>query len=340
MVVRLKDIAKLAGVSESTVSLALNDKSIVKEKTSKHIKEIATQLGYSPNAIAKSLARQRSDTIGLVVPDIENPYFGKLIRCVDEYLTKLHYNLIVATSNDRLSNEQRIIENFISKRVEGVIIAPVSKPVKELDYIPKLHMNEIRYIFITAYHPNLPASYVMADLEKGTYDLVDYLISKGHRKIYFLVGDQKTIPTMTRTQGYIKAFEKHGLPLDKNQFISCSLPNFDQAYEVTKSLLKSKKQIDAIITINDIMALGTFRALSENKIRIPEQMSLAGYDNVIFSSIATIPITTVQQDIKAMAIAAVDMLLKMTAEDQNQNKSLLLKTQLIIRDSTGPRIPN
>lgn len=339
MSITLKDIARLAGVSESTVSLALNNKSVVKEKTREQIKEIAAQLGYLPNAMAKSLARQRSGTIGLVVPDIENPYFGRLIHCVDEYLIKLHYNLIVATSNDRLSGERRIVENFVSERVEGVIIAPVNKTARDFDYIAKLQMNKIKYVFVTAYYPNLPASYVMTDLAKGACELVDYLIRLGHRKIYFLVGDQDTIPSMTRIQGYIKAFEQHGLPVDRSRFLNCSLLDFDHAYAVTQSLLRSGKDIDAIITINDIMALGSLRALSEQKIRIPGQISLAGYDNVIFSSVATIPITTVQQDITAMAVAAVDMLLEMPAADLQPVplQSLLLPPQLIIRDSTGPR---
>jgi LacI family transcriptional regulator len=338
IMVTLKDIAKLAGVSESTVSLCLNDKSTVNYKTCKHVKEIARQLGYTPNAIAKSLAKQRSQTIGLVVPDIENPYFGRLIRCIDEHLTKLQYTLIVATSNDCLSNEHRIIENFISNRVEGVIIAPVNKPVKELNYIQKLNKNEIKYIFSTAYYPNIPASCVMVDLEKGTYDLVGNLISQGHRKIYFLTGDPETIPTSARIKGYEKAFDKHGLVVDKSKFVICSQPNFEQAYVATQSMLKSEKQIDAIITINDIMAMGALRALVENRIKIPEEISLAGYDNVIFSNIATIPITTVHQDIEGIAVTAVDMLINMNSEELSQNKHLLLQPQLVIRESTGPRL--
>lgn len=337
MVVTMKDIAKAAGVSESTVSLALNNKRVVKENTRNHIKDIARELGYSPNAIAKSLARQRSDTIGLIVPDIENPYYGKLIRCIDEYLMKLDYNLIIATSNDCLDTEKQIINNFVSKRVEGILIAPVGKPASEFDYFRNLEMNDIKYVFVTSYYPGFPSPYVMVDLEKGTFDLVDHLLEQGHREIYFLVGDQETIPTMTRIRGYMKAYEKHDLPVEKKKFINCRLPNFEQAYNETLSLLGKNKQIDAIITINDIMALGTLRALNEHKIKVPQRISVAGYDNVIFSSIATIPITTVQQDINEMAVASVDMLLNMDAKKFSRNSSLLLKPQLIIRESTGPK---
>ena len=336
MDIKLKDIARMAGVSESTVSLALNNKSVVNEKTRGHIQELARELGYSPNAIAKSLARKKSGTIGLVVPDIENPYYGKLVRIVDELLTRKQFNLIIATSNDRVSGERRVIENFISERVEGIMIAPINKAVKDFEHLSKLVKKEIRHVFVTAFYEDYPAAYVMTDLEKGTFDLVDYLIQQGHRKIRFLIGDQGTIPALTRMQGYINAHGKHGLKVDKSRFVHCSLPNFEQAYRAALSLFKSRSSTDAIITMNDVMALGVLRAVTECGIRIPEQMSLAGYDNVIYSSIATIPITTVEQDIEAMAGAAVDMLLGMTSESWNDHRAVMLQPKLIVRGSTGP----
>lgn len=335
MDIKLKDIARMAGVSESTVSLALNNKSVVNEKTRLHIQELAHELGYSPNAIAKALARKKSGTMGLVVPDIENPFYGKLVRIVDELLNLRHYNLIVATSNERVSGERRVIENFISERVEGVMIAPINKTVKDFEHLSKLAKNQIRHVFVTAYYPDYPSSHVMTDLEQGTFDLVDYLIEQGHRQIRFLIGDQGTVPVLARMQGYVKAHGKHGLKVDKSRFVHCSLPNFEQAYRAALSLFKSQRQTDAVITMNDVMALGVLRAVTECGIRIPEQMSLAGYDNVIYSSIATIPITTVEQDVETMAVAAVDMLLGMTPEDWNNHRTLLLPPKLIVRESTG-----
>jgi LacI family transcriptional regulator len=334
--IKLTDIARMAGVSESTVSLALNDKSVVNERTRERIKKLAVELGYSPNAIAKSLARKKSGTIGLVVPDIENPYYAKLVRIVDELLNRKQYSLVVATSNERASGERRVIENFISERVEGVMIAPLNKTIKDYEHLYKLAKNEIKHVFVTAHYPEYPSSCVMVDLEKGTFDLVDYLIQQGHRKIRFLIGDQGTIPALARMQGYVKAHGKHGMKVDKSRFVHCSLPNFEQAYHAALSLLKSHKQTDAIITMNDVMALGALRAMTECGIRIPGTMSLAGYDNVIYSSIATIPITTVEQDVEAMAAAAVDMLLGMTPEDWNNHRTVMLQPRLIVRESTGP----
>ncbi len=337
MGIKLKDIAKMAGVSESTVSLALNNKSVVNEKTRQEIQKLARDLGYTPNAIAKSLARKKSGTIGLVVPDIENPYYGKLVRIVDELLHKRQYSLIVATSNERLSGEKRVIENFISERVEGVLIAPVNKTVKDFEHLEKLVRNEVKHVFVTAHYPDFPSSHVMVDLEKGTFDLVDHLIQQGHRKIKFLIGDQGSVPVSSRMQGYVRAHEKNGLKINKSRLVHCSLPNFEQAYMAAVTLLKSPAQTDAVITMNDIMALGVLRAMTECGIRIPEQMSLAGFDNVIYSSISTIPITTVEQDIGAMAAEAVEMLLGMNVGNWREEKHVLLPGKLILRESTGPR---
>lgn len=337
MSVKLKDIAVVAGVSESTVSLALNEKPVVRHETRDRIKAIAAQLGYSPNLIAKSLARSKSGTIGLVVPDIENPFFSKLIRCIDEDLLSRQINLIVATSGDRLEGEQRVIDNFISERVEGVIIAPVNQAVTDPDYIRKLESNKIRFVFATSYYPNIPAPFVMTDLEQGSFELTEHLIRQDRRRIFFLVGDRSSIPTMTRIKGYTRACEAHHLDVDDRQFIPCGQAGFEQAYRATLELLGSGCLVDAVITLNDIMALGALRALSELRIRIPGQIALAGYDNVVFSSVATIPITTVQQDMPALAAAAVDILLGQSGENTGQNRQLFLPPRLIVRESTGPR---
>lgn len=336
MATTLKDIAKLAGVSESTVSLALNDKAVVNEKTREYIKSIATQMGYLPNSIAKSLAQRKSNTIGLVVPDIENPYFSKLIRCTDEILSASGYNLIVATSNDSIAGEQRIIENFISKRVEGVLIAPVSINVQELEYISRLENNGIRYIFVSSYYQGIEASWVMTDLEEGSFDLVHYLLELGHREILFLAGDVGTVPSKMRLQGYNKALQAYGLPVNTNHIYSCGLPNFNQAYVAMNRMIEEGRHFDAVITINDVMALGAFRAVLEHQIRVPEEISIAGYDNVIYSSIAPIPITTVEQDISKMSAAAVELLIGMIAGEQDNTRHILQKPRLIKRESTGP----
>ncbi|MEA4889842.1 MAG: LacI family DNA-binding transcriptional regulator [Clostridiaceae bacterium] len=340
MSVTLKDIARLAGVSESTVSLALNGKNIVKAKTKEHILAIAEEQGYMPNVLAKSLARRQSGTIGLVVPDIENPFYGRFIRCVDDCLAKRNYTLLVATSKDQFAGEKRVVETFIAERVEGILIAPVHHPVKNIEYLSKLTRNGIPFLYVVAYYADLAAPCVMTDLEKGAFEMTDYLIRSGHRSLYYLVGNREAVPTQLRIKGYYQAFAAHHLPVDENKLIQCAKADFTHAYQATRKLLAAATEADAILTMNDIMALGALRALLEKNIPVPDRISLAGYDNVVFSSVAAIPVTTVEQNLPVMAETAVKSLFQLIGGETLPAKPLLLPPKLIIRESTKSKQEN
>lgn len=336
MSVKISDIAKALNISKSTVSLALNDKDIINDNTKQLVKDTAKKMGYTPNAMARGLAKNKSNNIGLILPDIANPYYGNLAKYISEYTeNQYNYNTIFTTSNDNLETEKKIIENFISERVAGVIIAPVTNKCKDHSYIKKLERYDIRYSFVTAYYPDFKTAYIMSDLEEGSKQLVSYLLDLGHRNIYFLATSPEVVPTFTRIRGYEKAFEERDILVDNTMFIDCKVANFEQAYTATQQLILSKVDIDAIITMNDIMALGALRACVEHKVNIPGDLSVAGYDNVIFSTVSTIPITTVNQDLKRISRGSVDMLFDMIKGEQDYERTILVKPELIIRDSTA-----
>ena len=338
MDIKIGDIAKKLNISKATVSLALNDKDGVNAETKNLVKQTAEKMGYTPNAIAKNLAKRKNKNIGLIVPDITNPYYGNLVKHISDYTESYYdYNTVFATSNDNHHSEEKIIENFISERVGGVIIAPTNSNKVDHSYIRKLERYNIRYAFVTAYYPDLKAPYTMIDLEEGSYQLVSYLLDLGHRSICFLTSDPGVVPTFTRIRGYEKAFKERGIPLDATMFFDCKVPSFEKAYAITDQLIASKINIDAIITLNDIMALGALRALMERGVNVPGELSLAGYDNVIFSTVSTIPITTVNQDLERMSRGAVDMLFDMIKSGQTYDKSVLIEPELIIRRSTTRR---
>ena len=340
MSVKISDIAKALNISEATVSLALNDKDIVNVKTKQLVKETAEKMGYTPNAMAKGLAKRKNKNIGLIVPDITNPYYGNLVKHISDYTESYYnYNTIITTSNDDPHKEERLIENFISERVGGVIIAPANSKKVDHSYIKKLERYNINYTFATAYYPDFKAPYIMVDLEEGSYQLVSYLLDLGHRNICFLATSPDAVHTFTRIRGYEKAFGNRGIPVDPSMFIDCKVTTFEQAYTVTGRLISSRANMDAIITINDIMALGALRALIERGINIPGELSVAGYDNVIFSTVSTIPITTVHQDLERMARGAVDMLFDMIKNGQTYDRSILIEPELIIRRSTARKHP-
>ena len=334
MTVRLKDIAKIAKVSEATVSLALNDNKLVNENTKLKIKKIANELGYTVNSLARSLVKQTNRTIGVVIPDIENPYYSQLVKYLDSYIKEAGYNTIIAISNDKPKIESSIINNFISEHVEGVIIVPINNNNKNIDYINLLNDNNIPFIFSTSYYPGIDAPYVMVDLEDGMYKLVKYLIDLGHRKIYFICGFIEVLTTYLRLDGYLKAFKEKNIEPVKNFYIECTRVNYDDAQKATLKLINENTSFDAIIAINDLMAIGVLNVLKKNGYLIPEDVSLAGYDNTLFSSIASIPITTVSQDLRLIGRNSVDMIINKIDNKVVLLENVLMRPELIIRETT------
>ena len=335
MSVKMEDIARETGVSQATVSLALAGSPLVSEKTKKKVREAAERMGYSPNAAARSLVSRTSKTFGLIVPEISNPYFGELAREIAANVRKHGCNLLIATSNDSHEMERDIIDQFVSDRVRGVFMAPTSNNNIDMDFLYKLEKNDIRLLFVTSYYHAIKAPCVMVNLEKGSYDLVSYLLDMGHRDIYMLGADKLMMPTSSRLEGYRRAFGSRGLAVDEKKFINCISTTFERAYSIAQQMLCEAANIDAIVCINDIMALGVLRALLDSNIQVPQQISVAGYDDVIFSSVSAIPITTVRQDIKALGSLAVDTLIG----DNGcwHDRRYFIEPELIVRRSTSKK---
>jgi LacI family transcriptional regulator len=338
MIVKLKDVAKAAQVSEATASLALNGSSLVREETRNRVRKAAEELGYAPNAIAQGLARKRSKTIGLIVPDIESAYYGKVVRCVNDEVRNAGYGLILAISNDSPEAEKQIVDSFISQRVEGIIIVPMHRYNEALSYFKKIRKSGISCVFMTAHYPQVEAACVMADLEDGTYKLVKYLLDLGHRKIIFMGGPKKIVATSYRLEGYKGAFNERGLKVDESLLLEYERLDYEQGYDGTLNLIKAGVRADAIITINDSIALGVINAFRSNDIDVPGSISVAGYDNMIFSRISPVPITTVSQNIEQMSWKAVSLLLDQINNKIVSTEMLLIKTELVIRESTAARL--
>lgn len=335
MPIKLKDIAKIAGVSEATASLALNGSPLVKNQTREKVLAIAKENGYLPNAMAKGLAKKKSNTIGLVVPDIEDAYYSRLVRFVDEYVKQQGYNLILAISNDNPAQERSIVRNFIMERVEGIIIAPVNDVNPDVTYLKDLKKHRIPHVFVSSYYPDIEAPFVMVDLEEGSYQLTKHLLNTGHKDIYFLVGpEQKVLSSKYRIDGYKRAYRELGIKVKNQYIVGCEKYDYENAHKMTEKILNTAQSIDAIIAINDTMALGTINALKANGISIPKDISVAGYDDMFFSIISAVPITTVKQDIPEVSAKAVEVLVKMINKTPVENDQIFVAPTLVIREST------
>ena len=336
MKVKLIDVARDAGVSEATASLVLNRRPGVKKDTRKRVLEAAQRLGYTPHPIARNLATRRSNTIGLVVTDISNPFFGALTRSMDHYVKEKSYSLILSLSDDDIAKEDQIIEDFIVKTVDGVIIVPaLHRPRSDYGVFKHLENLSIPYVFATSYYPGLEADCVMADLSQGAYLLARHILRSGVRDIRFLgVKNREVIPVAERLGGIRKALEEEGLPYRDDILIRGDDATYESGYRAVSDLLGREKP-EALLAINDIMALGAYRAIREKGYRIPEDILVAGYDDLIYSQVAGVPLSTVRQDIDGICERAVNRLIsRIDGEDGGGILKDYLETTLIIREST------
>ncbi|MHC1694835.1 MAG: LacI family DNA-binding transcriptional regulator [Eubacteriales bacterium] len=334
--VTIKDIALRVGKTEAAVSMALNNKAGVSEDTKKLIQKIAEEMGYTPNIIARGLSTKKSSVVGLVIPDLDNPYYSRFASWVNTHLQSKGLQLMLAVSNQNAQSEQSIVMDFIARRVEGIIIAPVTEDMGTADYSETLLKSRIPFAFATSYYKSWTAPCVMCDLQEGERLVYEYLLEIGHRKILLLGTDKESMSTALRLEGAHRACRERGLnPEDVIELQSVKYPNFEDAYRFVKDKIKIGYSFTAVTTINDIMALGALKALSEASIRVPGDISLCGYDNLLFSEISSIPLTTVEQDLNSIAECALDIILGKGNKNKCKNTIYTIIPRLIIRESTN-----
>lgn len=338
--VTLVDVAKKAGVSLATASYAMNGNKKIKEETRQRVLKAAEEIGYVPNAIARGLSAKRTKTIGLVASNISMPFSSEVIQCLEKDIRERGYNLLLGISRDNLELEKKIIEDFRERRVDGVIISPGHDSItvnKETDisHIHLLKRSNIPFIFINAFYPNIKASYVITDLEEGSYKLTSYLIQKGYRKIIFCVSKMQHYFSYIRFQGYNRAFNDIGINIEKNDpmIVECGDYSFHSAYETIKRWLENNDLPDVFTALNDTMALGILKALNEKGIRVPNDVKLAGYDDITYPTVSDISLTTVRIPISEISAKTVEVLISNIEGGNRTMQKILLEPELILRDS-------
>ena len=327
----IKDVAKKAGVAVSTVSLALNNKKNVSEKTRTRVLEAAEELGFVMNASAQSLKLSRSRIIGIILPEINNIYYTDLVTAVNKYVEKHSCSLSICITNDIMEKEEKCIEELVSRNVDGIIIVPMLIYNDDPSRFKILEDYKIPYVLLSAVYKNASVACVMCDLTAGMYSMTKYLLAQGLKQIALIVGDRRV--DKEYIAGYKKAFEEKGL-----DFADCmifeSKFNFDAVVSLTHKILAEKPE--AIMTISDLMACAVTQAVKEKGLSVPEDISVTGFDDVLYSYINQTPITTVHQPIDDMCSRAVEILFDMIyTEEAVFKKSIeLFEPYIVCRDST------
>ena len=331
MSVTLKDIAEKANVSVATVSLALNNSEKVNKKTLKKINAIAEQLKYTPNARARALVKRSTQTIGLVIPEVENPFFAELAQSIKNNIKQKGYNLILCSTEYKSEEELRYINLFKSGLVDGAIFACIGDMMKEHnEMIIELVKNNTPVVFVDREINNynlIPV--IKTDLLKGAYKITEYLINNGHKDIGFIGQSEE------RVKGFKKAMYDNNFEINEN-FIYYNYLTIDGGYMVGEKIVKNKKLPTAIICLNDEMAMGLIQSLTSNNIRVPGDISIIGIDNIKMSKYYNPSLSTLNIPKREMGKKASDILMKKINNEnlEKEEQLIVFPTNLIIRNST------
>ena len=332
MAVTLNDIARKAGVSLATVSLALNGSNKVNNDTKIRIKEIADELNYVPNARARALVKKSTKTIGLVIPEVVNPFFAELAQSIKDYVRSQNFNVILCSTDYQSDEELRYINMFRSGQVDGAIFACVGDMMAEhTDLIIKLVKENIPVIYVDrdgVDHDLVPV--VKSDVYHAAYQAADYLISLGHQDLAF-AGQ-----SVERLEGFKSALNKHDLEI-KDENIYYDYLRMEGGYTVGEKIAARKTKPSAVVCLNDEMAIGILQALIAKGVQVPEEISVIGIDNIKMANFYNPSLTSVNIPVSQMGEKAAEILLKKIAGEKltAKEKFFIFPTELVIRDSSG-----
>jgi LacI family transcriptional regulator len=326
----IKDVAAKAGVSYQTVSRVINNKGEISPDTKERVLEAAKALNYRPSRVARGLVMQRTNTAGLIISDITNPFFPEVARGVQDMARSKDYNVFLCNTDEDPAEDIQVLYSLTTQAVDGIILFAYHLSDDELktfadNYRPMVLINRIFE------HPNV--SRVIVDNYRGAKLAVDHLVEQGHTNIGMVVGRDWLPGTVRRVNGFRDALSDHGLPV-VDEWIVTGPPVLANGYESTQHLLKQNPEITAIFAYNDLMALGAIRACKDLGRRVPADCAIVGFDDIQLTSMITPSLTSVHVDKYALGQQAMTRLLAMINNPDTAFPPISIDVELIIREST------
>jgi len=329
--VTLSDIALRTGYSVNTVSHALNDKSDISEKTKKLIRDVAKELGYIGNSSASFLRSGKSKSIAVIVSDISNPHFSVMIKEIEGHLRKSGYSAIVLNTDENEETEHQAIVSALEKNVDGVIICPVQKTEKNIEFLEK---TEVPFVLLGRRFINKNWDYVVCDDENGGYVAAKGLLGLGHKKILYLSGPQYISSSRERLAGIKRAFSNS--KYKDAQLYEMTVPAVFLGDEgAMVEMLSRYEDCSGIIAFSDMVALEVCHALKLMKKKVPEDVSVVGFDNIVSKFYLPLMLSSVSSSKTNMSGSVVDILMKKIEGDDNKHHAVVLPTKLILRETTA-----
>ena len=328
----IHDIAKLVGVSKSTVSRVVSNQGYVKEETRLKIDQAMKELNYSPNYVARGMRTNKSSTIGLFIPDYSNPFYAELFKGIEQVTRKAGYvNLVCHTAEDP-ENELYYINELIKRQIDGIIFCTYNRSPEGIKYLKELS-EKIPVVFMDPVFKGLGFSYVVSDGFAGTKSAVSYLYEKNCQNIAYIQGPKIHAVTKERYKGYLEGLKAQGEEVQK-QYIFEGDFSLDSGREAVRYFLSLDNKPDAIVAATDVMAIGALKELNKAGVSVPGEVMVVGFDNIPLSELMEPSLTTIAQPIKELGENAADLLLKKIRNPKTPNQQIVMHCSLIEREST------
>lgn len=330
----IKDIAKELGVSVSTVSRALNNHPDISKETKEEVLRVIKQLNYTPNAVARSMIHRKTYTIGLMLPDITDPFLSSMAHGVEDVLSDSGYSIIYGNMSRRPDKEKRFLNSVVERKMDGIIVTPDFMDEETIDLLQRL---KIPVVFLRRRPPaELDFPFVDVDHYKGSCDAIHYLISLGHREIGFIGMPEFSFTGQERYRGYVDTLQHYGIAPNP---IGVAFEGRTTAhgYQGMEKLAAQYEGMTAVFAANDMLGIGILEWLAVHEKQVPEQMSVIGFDNLEFADLHWIKLTTVAQPRMEMGKKAANLLMNMILENRLTAESILLDTNLVIRQTCSER---
>jgi LacI family transcriptional regulator len=331
--ITIKDVAEAAGVSIATVSRILNGQEGVSGALAAQVQAAVANLNYQPNGVARALKNRKSRSIGLIIPDIENPFFPALVRGVEDAAQRSGYALILCNTDGRGEEETKYIKFLLSKQVDGILFAGNLTYDEWRKSIPA---NNVPVVLVDRRMEGAPFDTVVVNNRLGAFMAVEHLICQGRRRIATIAGRVNSPNGRERLEGYAQALKYYGYEY-REQFVHYGQFTFESGYQATEELLNSGREFDALFAANDLMAIGAIECLLKNGRRIPDDVAVAGFDNIRMAGWYKPSLTTVSQPVYKMGQMAMELIVKNSGKNAGTGSEVIIQPELVIRGSSGGR---
>lgn len=327
----MREVAEHAGVSVTTISHIINDTRPVSDELRQRVLAAMQELGYQPNRLARSLRRGETHTIGMIIPDSVNPFFAEVARGIEDKGFEEQYSVIICNSDGDLKKELLYTNLLTEKQVDGIIFVAAGVST---EHITVLRERKIPVVVVDRQIPGVSVDSVLTDNTLGGWQATHHLIQLGHKRIGCIRGPSALTPSADRLVGYRKALEEEGYDFDEALIVKGDF-QYQSGHQMARRLLELKDTPTAIFACNDLMAMGAICAATEMDLRIPEDLSVVGFDDVSLASFTNPTLTTIAQPKYEMGVMAVEMLIKRIRAIDMPIQEVILDTKLVLRKSTA-----